>query len=254
MAPKEWTCLAESRYTKTIKIITQEARRGVSLADRWARTQEYSRLGAAVLGNITWRQAKRNVFKMKYYDFNQCYCHHLKKLAVVIDGCMAMSLYDFNGQFFNGKWPSSVQFSSVAQSCPTLCDPMSHSTPGLPVHHQLPESTQTMSIESVMPSTCLTLCHPLHLPSVFPSIRVFPNVLAPHLRWPKYWSLSFSISPSIEYSRLISFRIGWSDHLAVQRTLKSLLQHHSLKASIFQGNRAPKIQVQRWSPAELMAQ
>ena len=139
MAPKEWTCLAESRYTKTIKIITQEARRGVSLADRWARTQEYSRLGAAVLGNITWRQAKRNVFKMKYYDFNQCYCHHLKKLAVVIDGCMAMSLYDFNGQFFNGKWPSSVQFSSVAQSCPTLCDPMNCSTQGLPVHHQLPE-------------------------------------------------------------------------------------------------------------------
>ena len=142
-----------------------------------------------------------------------------------------MSLYDFNGQFFNGKWPSSVQFSSVAQSCPTLCDPMSHSTPGLPVHHQLPESTQTMSIESVMPSNCLTLCHPLHLPSVFPSIRVFPNVLAPHLRWPKYWSLSFSISPSNEYSGLISFRIDWFD-LAVQGILKSLLQHHSSKASI----------------------
>ena len=108
---------------------------------------------------------------------------------------------------------------------------MNHSTPGLPVHHQLPESTQTMSIESVMPSNCLTLCHPLHLPSVFPSIRVFPNVLAPHLRWPKYWSLSFSISPSNEYSGLISFRIDWFD-LAVQGILKSLLQHHNSKASI----------------------
>ena len=88
-----------------------------------------------------------------------------------------------------------------------------------------------MSIDSVMPSNRLILCHPLHLPSAFPSIRVFPNVLAPHLRWPTNWNLSFSISPSNEYSRLISFKIDWFD-LAVQGILKSLLQHHNSKASI----------------------
>ena len=125
----------------------------------------------------------------------------------------------------------SYQFSSVAQSCPTLCDPMDCSTPGLPVHHQLPEFTQ--SIESVMPSNHLILCHPLLLlPSVFPSIRVFANELALRIRWPKYWSFSFNISPSNKYSGLISFRMDWLDLFAVQGTLKSLLQHHSSKASI----------------------
>ena len=93
----------------------------------------------------------------------------------------------------------SVQFSSVAQSCLTLCNPMNHSTPGLPVHHQLPESTQPMSIESVMPSNHLILCRPLFLlPSIFPSIRVFSNELALCIRWPEYWSFSFNISPSNE--------------------------------------------------------
>ena len=94
------------------------------------------------------------------------------------------------------------QFSSVAQSCPILCDPTDCSTPGLPVHHQLPEPLKLMSIELVMPSNHLILCRPLLLPSVFPSIRVFSNesVL---IRWPKYWSFSFSISPSKEYSGLI---------------------------------------------------
>ena len=92
-----------------------------------------------------------------------------------------------------------------------------------------------MSIESVMPSNHLTLCHPLLLlPSIFASIRVFSNDSALRIRWPKYWSLSFSISPSSEYSGLISFRIHWLDLLAVQGTLKSLLQHHSSKASILQ--------------------
>ena len=92
-----------------------------------------------------------------------------------------------------------------------------------------------MSIELVMPSNHLLLCRPLFLlPSVFPSIRVFSNESAVYIRWPKYWSLSFSISPSNEYSGLISFRIDWLDLLAVQGTLKSLLQHHSLKASILQ--------------------
>ena len=90
-----------------------------------------------------------------------------------------------------------------------------------------------MSIESMIPSKHLILCHPLLLlPSIFPSIRVFSNELALHNRWPKYWSFSFSISPSNEYSGLISFRIDWFDLLAVQETLKSLLQHHSLKASV----------------------
>ena len=92
-----------------------------------------------------------------------------------------------------------------------------------------------MSIESGMPSNHLILCHPLLLlPSIFPSIRVFSNELVLHFRWPNYWSFSFSISSSNEYSRLISFRIDWLDLLAVQGTLKSLLQHHSSKASIFQ--------------------
>ena len=92
-----------------------------------------------------------------------------------------------------------------------------------------------MSIESVMPFNHLILCHPrLLLPSVFPSIRVFSNESVLHMRWPKYWSFSFSISPSNEYSGLISFRMDWLDLLAVQGTLKSLLQHHSSKASINQ--------------------
>ena len=102
----------------------------------------------------------------------------------------------------------SPPMTSVSQSCPTLCDPMDCSTPGLPVHHQLPEFTQTHSIESVMPSSHLILCRPLLLsPSIFPSIRVLSNDLVLHIRWPKYWSFSFSINPSNEYSGLISFRI-----------------------------------------------
>ena len=92
-----------------------------------------------------------------------------------------------------------------------------------------------MSIESMMLSNHLTLCHPLLLPlSIFPSIRVFSNESGLHIRWPKYWSFSFSISPSTEYLGLISFRIDWFDLLAVQGTIKSLLQHHSSKASILQ--------------------
>ena len=112
---------------------------------------------------------------------------------------------------------------------------MNCSTPGLPVHHQLLESTQTMSIELVMPSNHLILCRPLLFPpSIFPSIRVFLNESILCIRWPKYWSFSFSISPSNEYSGLISFRMDWLNLLEVQGTLKSLLQHHSSKASILQ--------------------
>ena len=129
---------------------------------------------------------------------------------------------------------TSVQFSSVAQSCPTLCDPMNRTTLGLPVHHQSWSLLKLMCIKSVMPSSHLILCHPLLLlPSIFPSIRVFSNDSALRIRWPKYWSFSFSIIPSKEIPGLISFRMDWLDLLAVQGTLKSLLQHHSSKASIF---------------------
>ena len=110
---------------------------------------------------------------------------------------------------------------------------MDCSTPGFPVHHQLPEFTQTHVLELVMPSSHLILCHPLLLlPSIFPSIRVFSNESILHIRWPKYWSFSFNISPCNEYSGQISFRMDWLDLLAIQGTLKSLLQHHSSKASV----------------------
>ena len=130
-----------------------------------------------------------------------------------------------------GDLPDTVQ--SVAQSCPTLCNPMDCSMPGFPVHHPLPECAQThvhQVGDVIQPSY---LCRPLLLlPSIFPNIRVFSNESVLYIRWPKYWSFSFSISPSNEYSGLISFRIDWLDLLAVQGILKSLLQHHSSKASI----------------------
>ena len=128
----------------------------------------------------------------------------------------------------------SFQFSSVVQLCPTLCNPMNRSTPGLLVHHQLPVHHQLklMPIESVMPSSHLILCCPLLLlPLTPPSIRVFSNEPTFHMRWPKYWSFSFSISPSSEHPGLISFRMDWLDLLAVKGTLKNLLQQHSSKAS-----------------------
>ena len=122
---------------------------------------------------------------------------------------------------------NEVQFSSVAQLCLTLCDPMHCSTPGLPVHHQLLEFTQTYVhrvSDAIQPS------HPLLSPSPtfnLSNIRVFSNESVLHIRWPKYWSFSFIISPFNEYSGLISLRMDWLDLLAVQGTLKSLLQHHS---------------------------
>ena len=125
------------------------------------------------------------------------------------------------------------QFSSVAQSCPTLCDPM---VAACQTSLSIISSwylLKLISIDLVMPSNHLILCHPLLLlPSIFPSIRVFPNESILCIRWSKYWSFSFSISPTNEYSGLISFRIDWFDLLAVQGTLKSLHQHHSSKASI----------------------
>ena len=126
----------------------------------------------------------------------------------------------------------SDQIRSVAQLCPTLCDPMNCSTPGLPVHHQLPEFTEThipRVSDAIQPS------HPLSSPSPPApnpsSIRVFSNESTLRTRWPKFWSFSFSIIPSKEIPGLISFRMDWLDLLAVQGTLKSLLQHHISKAS-----------------------
>ena len=127
----------------------------------------------------------------------------------------------------------SVQFSPVTHSCLTLCNPMNCSMPGLPVHHQLLESTQTYVhcvSDAIQPSHPRS--SPLLLPSVFPSIRVFSNESALCIRWPKCWSFTFNISPSNEHPGLISFRMDWMDLLAVQGTLKSLLQHHSSKTSI----------------------
>ena len=128
---------------------------------------------------------------------------------------------------------NSVQFSSVAQLCPTLCDPMNCSMPGIHVHHQLPESTQT-HVHWV--SDAIQSSHPLLSPSP-PAVNLsqhqglFQWVSSSH-QWPKYWSFSFNISPSNEHPGLISFRMDWLYLLAVQRTLKSLLQYHSSKASI----------------------
>ena len=129
-----------------------------------------------------------------------------------------------------GAWWATVQFSSVAQSCLTLCNPMNHSKPGLPVHHQLPEFTQTHVHrvgDAIQPS------HPLSSPSPpapNPSQHQgLSNESTLHIRWPKYWSFSLSISPSNEHSGLISFRMDWMDLLAVQGTLKSLFQHPQFK-------------------------
>ena len=126
---------------------------------------------------------------------------------------------------------ASVQSSLVTQSCPCLCNPMNHSTPGFPVHHNSWSSLKLMFIESVMPSRHLILCCPLLL---LPPSLPASNESTLCIRWPKYWSFSFNISLSNEHPGLISFRIGWLDLLAVQRTLKSILQHHSSKASVLQ--------------------
>ena len=155
----------------------------------------------------------------------------LERLVVLGDPVIMPSLY-LKGRLGWNYWRKSfvsmassilfihsfyfpVSVSLVTQSCPTLWDPMDCSTPGLPVHHQLPEVTlKVMSIESVMPSNHLILCRSLLLlPSIIPSIRVFSNESILHIRWPKYWSFSFSIRASNEYSGLISFRMDWLDLL-----------------------------------------
>ena len=126
-------------------------------------------------------------------------------------------------------------YCSVTQFCLTLCDSMDFIMPGFPVLTISQSLHKLMPIESMMPFNYLILCHSLLLLlSLFPSIRVFSNELALCTRWPKYWRFSFSISPSNEHSGLLSSRIDWFDLFALQGTLKTLLQHHSLKASVLQ--------------------
>ena len=130
---------------------------------------------------------------------------------------------------FSIHW--SICCCSVAKLCLTLCDPKDCNTPGFPVLHWLQSLLKFMSIELMMPSNHFILCCPL-LSSILLSTRVFSNELALCIKWPKYWSFSFSISPSSEYLGLVSINIDWFYLLAVQGTLKSLLQHHNLKAPI----------------------
>ena len=161
----------------------------------------------------------------------------------VVQSCLTLldsmdcSLPGFSVQEFSSNKLGLVQFFSVAQSGLTLCDPMNCSMPGLPVHTNSRSPLKPMSIKSVMPSKHLIFCYPLLLLiPVPPSIRVFSKESTLYMRWPKYWSFSFSISPSNEYPGLISFRRDWLDLLEVQGTLKSLLQNNSSKASILRGS------------------
>ena len=149
--------------------------------------------------------------------------HALFQYPLVISSRLVYGNYFLN---WSAKWENKIriknnhQFSS--SSCPTLCDPVDCGTPGLSVRHQLPEATQThvhWVSDAIQPSHPLS--SPLLPPSIFPSIRAFSNVPVLHIRWPKYWSFSFSISPSNEHSGLISFKMDWLDLLAVQRTFKS---------------------------------
>ena len=133
------------------------------------------------------------------------------------------------------KKKNANQFSSFAQLCPTLCDTWTTAHQASLSITNSRSSLKLMPIESVMPTSHLILCHPLLLPpSIFPSTGVFSNALALCIRWPKYWSFSFNVSPSNEHSELIFFRMDWLDLLAVQGTFKSLLQHYSSKPSILQ--------------------
>ena len=134
-------------------------------------------------------------------------------MSVILD--ISTLLYNQSPKPFHFAKLKHYQFSSVAQSCPTLCDPMNCRTPGLPVHHQLPEFTQT-HVHWVGDAILILCCPLLLLPSIFSSIRVFSNESALRIRWPKYWSFSFNISLSNGYSGLISFRIDWFDLLLSQ--------------------------------------
>ena len=164
-----------------------------------------------------------------YFEL-QLYQNHLiyeKTESIINHLYMQKSCYMYI--FFQFPFLFLVQFSSVAQLCPTLCDHMNRSMPDLPVHHQLLESSWWCH-----PTISSSVIHPLlFLPPIPPIIRVFSNESTFRMRWPKYWSFSFNIRPSNEHPGLTSFRMDWLDLLAGHGTLKSLFQHHSSKASIF---------------------
>ena len=167
-------------------------------------------------------------FPSRRYTFSKLY-----DIRIYIYICIYILTGPLLFTLFTNTTELKYQFISVTQSCPTLCNPMNRSMPGLPVHQNSQSLLKLMSIESVMPSNHLILCCPLLLlPPISPSIRVFSNESSLRMRWPKDRSFSFSISPSNEHPGLISFSMDWLDLLAVQGTLKSLLQHHSSKASI----------------------
>ena len=150
--------------------------------------------------------------------------NHINLITILIKWMLSLSASQIK-KLKHTEVATCLRFSccAVTQSCPIFCNPMDGSTPGFTVLHHFPYLT---FIESVMPSNHLILCRPLLLlSSIFPSIRVFSNESAHCIRWPKYWSFSFIISPSNKHPGLVSFRIDWLDLLAVQGTLKSLLQH-----------------------------
>ena len=191
----------------------------------------------------TCKRMKLELFLTPYTKINSKWTKDLNvrpEATKLLEENIGRTLYDINqSKILYDPPPRVIEiktkiYSSVAQLCPTLCDPMNHSTPGLPVHHQLPEFTQThvhQVGDAIQPShPLLSLLLLLPIP---PSIRVFSNESTLHMRWSNYWSFSFSIIPSKEHPGLISFRMDWLYLLAVQGTLKSLLQHHSSKASIF---------------------
>ena len=151
-------------------------------------------------------------------------------MPLIKDSLLEMGLVAVSHASNRWACKASVQFSSVAQSCLTLCDPMNCSTPGLPIQHQLLEFTQT-HVHWCQPAISSSVIPFSSCPQSLPA-PVFSNESTLHMRWPEYWSFSFSITPLNEHPGLVSFRMDWLDLLAVQGTLKSLLQHHSSKASI----------------------
>ena len=177
-----------------------------------------------------WRDRQETLIKYKHQLQNAL---AVRKFETWKKVCIGNS---YQHCFFNMcyKWCPSVQFSSFTQLYLTLCNPMDYSMPDLSLPITNSQSLLKLCLSSQWCHPTISSCRPLLLlPSIFPSIRVFSNESSLRFRWPKYWSFSFSISPSNEYSGLISFRMDWLDLLAVQGTLKSLLQYHSSKASSF---------------------
>ena len=182
---------------------------------KWQLTQVFlsgeSHGQRSLLGYSPWGRRELDMTKVTEHIRTQFNTH-----------CWECNMHLKSAYFWICQWCFSVQFSSITQSCPTLCDPMNCSTQASLSITNSQSSPKLMSIESVMPFYHLLFCHPLLLlPSIFPSIRVFSSESALPIRWPEYWSFSFNISPSNEHSRLISFRMNWLDLLAVQGTLKS---------------------------------